>query len=66
MTAGRVGSAGHDDLHVEIGRRLALTRNRYTRGRRTLVDALAAAGRPMTLPDIVAVTPGLAASSAYR
>jgi Fe2+ or Zn2+ uptake regulation protein len=39
---------------------------RYTRGRRALVDLLAAADRPVTVPEIVAADESLAQSSAYR
>ena len=39
---------------------------RYTRGRRALVELLAAAEGPVTVPEIVASDPSLAQSSAYR
>lgn len=54
------------EIHLQIGARLARQDHRYTSGRRQLVDVLAQAGQPMTLPDIVAADPNLAPSSAYR
>lgn len=39
---------------------------RYTRGRRALVELLASAEGPLTVPEIVASDPSLAQSSAYR
>ena len=54
------------DLHAQIGSRLAQQGHRYTDGRRQLVEVLAQAGQPMTLPDIVAADPDLAQSSGYR
>jgi Fe2+ or Zn2+ uptake regulation protein len=54
------------DLHEAVGMRLARHDYRYTNGRRRLVDAIAAAGQPVTLPDIVTAAPGLAPSSVYR
>lgn len=54
------------ELHDAVAGRLAEGTNRYTTGRRRLVEALARAERPLTLPDIVASDPDLAPSSAYR
>ena len=54
------------DLHEAVGMRLTRHDYRYTSGRRRLVDAIAAAGQPVTLPDIAAAAPGLASSSIYR
>ena len=54
------------DLHDAVGMHLARHDYRYTNGRRRLVDAIAAAGQPVTLPDIVTAAPGLAPSSIYR
>ncbi|HCV34248.1 MAG TPA: hypothetical protein DGF10_06230 [Acidimicrobiaceae bacterium] len=60
-----------DDLHVTVGRRLRAAGMRYSRSRRLVVDALAAAGRPLTLPEILESSRpvdgrALAQSSAYR
>ena len=54
------------DLHDAVGMRLARHDYRYTSGRRRLVDVIAAAGQPVTLPDIVVAAPELAPSSVYR
>lgn len=56
----------HADLHTNVAAQLARHDHRYTGGRRRLVEALAQAGRPVTLPDISASDPDLAPSSAYR
>jgi Fur family transcriptional regulator, ferric uptake regulator len=53
-------------IHDAVGVRLARVDQRYTRLRRLLVETLAAAARPLTIPEIVASTPGLPQSSAYR
>jgi Fe2+ or Zn2+ uptake regulation protein len=58
------------DVHEEAGGRLAALDQRYTRGRRAIVDALAAAARPVSVPEIVrAIAPrhgSVPQSSAYR
>jgi Fur family transcriptional regulator, ferric uptake regulator len=54
------------DLHTTVAGRLRRSGERYTPGRRVLVDALAAADRPPSIPDLLTTTPGLAQSSAYR
>ena len=55
-----------DELDDEITTLLRNADQRYTKGRRALVDALRAGGQPMTLPQILATADGLAQSSAYR
>ncbi len=59
-----------DDLHVVVGRRLRAAGMRYSRSRYAVVQVLAAAGRPLTLPEILDGEPDagrvLAQSSAYR
>ncbi len=54
-----------DDLHHAIGARLREAAQRYTSGRRNLVQVLAAGGRPLTASEILQAG-GLAQSSAYR
>ncbi len=54
-----------DELHRAVSTRLAGEDQRYTRGRRRLVDALASAGRPLTASEVLAAG-DLAQSSAYR
>jgi Fe2+ or Zn2+ uptake regulation protein len=55
---------------VEIDRtivdRLARHDLRYTRARRTIVDTLVRAGKPVTLPELLDLEPDLAQSSTYR
>ena len=54
------------ELHSQISNKLAQQDHRYTKGRKHLVEVLARAGQPMTLPDIVGADPEMARSSAYR
>lgn len=56
--------ASHD-VHEEATRRLRLLDQRYTASRRALVDALAAAARPLAMPEIL-VAVAVPQSSAYR
>lgn len=78
-TLARPGAAGNPDaptrstapapapaLHDTVALRLAGAEQRYTRQRRVLVDTLARAGRPLTIPEIVALAPDLPQSSVYR
>jgi Fe2+ or Zn2+ uptake regulation protein len=53
-------------VHDEIARRLAEYDQRYTRLRKSLITTMADARRPLTIPEILAVTPNLPQSSAYR
>jgi Fe2+ or Zn2+ uptake regulation protein len=53
-------------VHDEVARRLASLDQRYTRLRRALVESLAGAGRPLTIPEILKANPSLTQSSAYR
>ncbi|MGO9027264.1 MAG: Fur family transcriptional regulator [Acidimicrobiales bacterium] len=53
-------------IHDAVDLRLAGCDQRYTASRRSLIDALAAAGRPLTIPEILAKAPELPQSSAYR
>ena len=53
-------------IHEAVSLRLAGVDQRYTHLRRILVETLAAAGRPLTIPEIVASAPELPQSSAYR
>lgn len=68
MTGRQAGATDSPDgdLHDAVGMRLGRHEYRYTDGRRRLVDVIAAAGQPVTLPDIVAAAPELAPSSVYR
>jgi Fur family transcriptional regulator, ferric uptake regulator len=55
-----------DDLHGAVAARLAGLGQRYTLRRRALVEAMAIAGRPVTIPEILGTDAGLSQSSAYR
>lgn len=56
------------DIHREAATRLAALDQRYTRGRRSIIDALRAAARPLTVPEILDASGGRSVpmSSAYR
>lgn len=66
MGTGGVDETPRGDLHEEAADRLAARDLRYTAARRALVGVLAAADRPLTLPQILATDPALSQSSAYR
>src|SRR5215467_2422502 len=55
-----------DDMHDVVERRLRLIDQRYTSGRRAIVDLLVTAGHPVSIGDIAERLPGLPRSSAYR
>jgi len=54
------------DLHGVVERRLRLVDQRYTSGRRAIVDLLVSAGHPVSIGDIAERLPDLPRSSAYR
>jgi Fe2+ or Zn2+ uptake regulation protein len=54
------------DLHDTAAQRLRAVGQRYTRGRQALVDVLATAGRPLSIPEILAADPSIPQSSVYR
>jgi Fur family ferric uptake transcriptional regulator len=54
-----------DDVHPAIAARLDGDGQRYTSGRRALVEVLVGAGRPLTAAEVVAEA-DLSQSSAYR
>jgi Fe2+ or Zn2+ uptake regulation protein len=56
----------NNDLHVEVGARLKQAGQRYTSKRRKLVDVLVKSSQPMTIPEIIRSSRGLAQSSLYR
>jgi len=55
-----------DDLHGVAERRLRRIDQRYTSGRRAIVELLVSAGHPVSIADIADLLPGLPRSSAYR
>jgi Fe2+ or Zn2+ uptake regulation protein len=54
------------ELHDTIAARLIGDGQRYTDGRRALVEGLLAAAQPLTIPELLEATPRMAQSSAYR
>jgi Fur family transcriptional regulator, ferric uptake regulator len=54
------------ELHRIVRERLSEREQRYTTGRRQILDALVGADGPVTLPELLARQPVLAQSSAYR
>jgi Fur family ferric uptake transcriptional regulator len=55
-----------DDLHALVAAHLRRVEQRYTAGRRALVDALAALDRPVTTSELVDAASRLPQSTAYR
>lgn len=64
MTRARPASA--PAVHEAVSLRLAAVDQRYTPSRRVLVETLAVAGRPLTMPELLSAAPALPQSSAYR
>jgi Fe2+ or Zn2+ uptake regulation protein len=54
------------ELHGTVADRLRGADQRYTASRRALVEALAAAEHPATIPELLGTRPVLAQSSTYR
>lgn len=55
-----------DAIHEVVAARLGGHDVRYTGGRRALVDVLAAAGRPLSVDEILGASPRVRQSSVYR
>ena len=55
-----------ETLHGLVEQRLRQISQRYTSGRRAVVELLAEAGHPMSIEDIASRAPRLPRSSAYR
>lgn len=55
-----------DDLHASVAARLKRVDQRYTTGRRVLVEALADVDRPVTTAELVAASSRLPQSTTYR
>ncbi|MGO9456265.1 MAG: Fur family transcriptional regulator [Acidimicrobiales bacterium] len=67
VAAGTLATMAVDtSVHDAVRLRLASAEQRYTPQRRRLIDILRGAGRPLTVPEILALAPGLTQSSAYR
>lgn len=60
------GAVTTDDLHRLVEDRLRRIDQRYTAGRRAIVDVLSLAGHPVSISDIAERLPKLPRSSAYR
>lgn len=56
----------YDDLHNKVALRMASGGQRYTTGRRELIEVLAGSDEPLDMTAIVRSTPDLPQSSAYR
>lgn len=56
----------NEALHTVVEERLRLASQRYTSGRREVVELLAEAGHPVSIEDIARMAPRLPRSSAYR
>jgi Fur family transcriptional regulator, ferric uptake regulator len=54
------------DVHEAVAARLGQLEQRYTKGRRAVVEVLAAAGGPLTITEILETDGSLSQSSAYR
>lgn len=66
MTDSDVSPPDIDAVHGRVAERLRAVDQRYTSGRRRLVTLLTEARRPVTLPELAALDPGLPQSSMYR
>ncbi|HEX2052613.1 MAG TPA: transcriptional repressor [Actinomycetota bacterium] len=55
-----------EGVHRKAAMRLAAADQRYTTSRRALVEAMAAARRPLTIPEILSAAGNVTVSSAYR
>jgi Fur family transcriptional regulator, ferric uptake regulator len=53
-------------IEETVAARLAVIGQRFTRGCRELTRAMAAADRPLTVPELVSATDGIPQSTAYR
>ena len=53
-------------LHEEVRLRLEAKGRRFTSNHRQVIDALAEAGRPLTIPEILPLAPRVPQSSVYR
>jgi Fe2+ or Zn2+ uptake regulation protein len=62
----RTTAGGGDGLHEEVADRLRRVDQRYTTGRRAIIELLVAAGHPISIGDIAQRLPAMPRSSAYR
>jgi Fe2+ or Zn2+ uptake regulation protein len=66
MVAVMIGQISSSHLHEAAATRMRAADQRYTSGRRQLVELLAGLSRPATIPDLLATRPRLTQSSVYR
>lgn len=66
VPAGQPAKASINELHEIVAARLAAEGQRYTGGRRRLVEVLERADGPMAMPAILNEIDGIPQSSAYR
>ncbi|NLA37567.1 MAG: transcriptional repressor [Actinobacteria bacterium] len=59
-------SADHSAVEAHVVERLRAQDQRFTTQRRTLVELLRGAGRPLSMPELLDSNPALAQSSVYR
>jgi Fur family transcriptional regulator, ferric uptake regulator len=59
-------STRHDDVHEVVDEQLRRSRQRYTIGRRQLVELLLSLGRPVTIPELLTSGASQSQSSLYR
>jgi Fur family ferric uptake transcriptional regulator len=55
-----------EELHAKVTARLRRAGQRYTAGRRAVVDAIVAAERPLTAAELSGANPDLPQSTTYR
>jgi Fe2+ or Zn2+ uptake regulation protein len=60
------GHGGGEDIHEVVESRLRRIDQRYTSGRRAMVELLVAQGRPVSISEIGTQLPEVPRSSAYR
>lgn len=66
MSGHEITDDSRASLHALVQARLGSIDQRYTSGRRAIVELLMAAGHPVSVADIVQILPDLPRSSAYR
>lgn len=66
MADGAVFAGDRGALHDEVRLRLEAKGRRFTSNHRLVIDVLADAGQPLTIPQILPRTPGVPQSSVYR
>lgn len=59
-------STRSDAVHDRVQEHLAALDQRYTSGRRRLIELLVATSRPASLPELLALDPSIPQSSLYR